>query len=186
MKNWFTSLADPSFMPHGHCYLWRPEILWTHVISDAVIAMAYYAIPVVLGIFLLKQRRAFPFPELIALFVAFIFLCGTTHLVAIYVTWYPAYEQQGWLKALTALVSITTALMLIPKLPVLISLPGIQAAFEESQKALAEVSAEKAEMQGLFDVATDREERIISLKMEINDLLAAQGKPGRYFRGDED
>ncbi|NND69290.1 MAG: hypothetical protein HKN19_16990, partial [Halioglobus sp.] len=151
MKEWLEYFADPNFMPHGHCYLWRPDILWTHVGSDLVIALAYYAIPVVLGIFLLKQRRAIPFPEIIALFVAFIFLCGTTHLFAIYTTWYPAYEQEGWLKALTALVSITTALVLIPRLPTLVTLPGIQVAYEKSERALAAVQVEKEEMQALYD-----------------------------------
>jgi hypothetical protein len=25
------------FMPHGHGYLWRPGILWLHIVSDALI-----------------------------------------------------------------------------------------------------------------------------------------------------
>ena len=29
------------FMPHGHCYLWVPGLLWLHVISDALIVFAY-------------------------------------------------------------------------------------------------------------------------------------------------
>ncbi len=184
MNQWLQSFANPNFMPHGHCYLWRPDILWTHVVSDLIIAAAYYAIPVVLGIFLIKQRRIVLFPELIALFVAFIFLCGTTHLVSIYTTWYPAYEQQGWLKALTALVSITTAIVLIPKLPRLVALPGIQAAYNESQNALTIIKLEKAEMQAVFDVANNREERILALKEEVNALLQAQGHAPKYLRGE--
>ncbi len=181
MDEWLKSLVDPSFMPHGHCYLWRPEILWTHVVADAVIALAYYAIPVVLGIFLLKQKKVIPYPEIIALFVAFIFLCGTTHLVAIYVTWNPLYEQQGWLKALTAIVSLMTAAVLVPKLPHLITLPGIQQSLLETKENLARVEAEKEEMQVVFDVATRREEKIFELKEEVNKLLIELNREPKYF-----
>ena len=41
-------LSSQGFEPHGHCYLWLPEILWLHVISDAFIALAYYSIPIAL------------------------------------------------------------------------------------------------------------------------------------------
>jgi len=48
------------FMPHGYCYLWRPEIIWLHSISDAAITLAYYMIPVGLFYFV-RKRRDLPF-----------------------------------------------------------------------------------------------------------------------------
>jgi len=42
VSNLFT---DPDFMPHGMCYLWRPGILSLHVVSDALITLAYFSIP---------------------------------------------------------------------------------------------------------------------------------------------
>lgn len=170
-------------MPHGHCYFWRPDILWTHVISDLIIAAAYYAIPIVLAAYLIKQRKVVHFPEIIALFAAFILLCGTTHLVSIYVTWHPLYELQGWLKAITALISIATAVVLIPKFPQLIALPGLQTAYEKSLVALAQIKEEKADMQAMFDVATNRETRILELKQEVNALLLSQGQASKYMQG---
>jgi len=180
MNEFFRSLAGQDFMPHGHCYLWKPEILWTHVVSDGVIAIAYYAIPFVLGAFLLKRQKQILFPEVVALFVAFIFLCGTTHLVSIYVTWNPVYEPQGWLKALTALVSITTAAVLVPKLPCLVALPGIHEAYERSEQALEDIRIEKQEMESIYKQGEAREMRIIELKAEINQLLNKQGKRKKY------
>lgn len=180
MKEFLASFANPEFMPHGHCYYWRPDILWTHVISDIVIAAAYYAIPVVLAIFIIKQKKIIIFPEIFSLFIAFIFLCGTTHLVAIYVTWFPAYEQQGWLKAITALVSITTALVLIPKLPQLVAMPGIRDAYEKNLAALEEAEDEKQKMQAIYDATQGRESRIVDLKQEVNELLKAAGMPEKY------
>ena len=38
------------FMPHGHCYAWKPSILWTTVGSDLLIAIAYFSIPMALAI----------------------------------------------------------------------------------------------------------------------------------------
>lgn len=180
--DWFKEIANPLFMPHGHCYLWRPEILWMHIISDAVIALAYYAIPAILAIFLIRRKKLIPYPEVIVLFVAFIFLCGTTHVAAIVVTWVPLYEQQGWIKAATALISIATAVILIPKLPKLITLPGIQEAYLQTQDQLKQERDRNQKMQAIYNDAIDREEKIVALKQEVNQLLAAQGKAPKYLQ----
>jgi len=184
MTDWMLSLVNPSFMPHGHCYLWRPDILWTHVISDVMVATAYYTIPVVLGIFLYKRKAAVPYAGILGLFVAFIFLCGTTHLMAIYVTWYPVYELQGWLKAVTAAVSLLTALALVPKLPELISIPGIKQAYEENERSNVALNEKNREMQVVYNSVIDREDRIVNLKREVNALLNELNQPERYL-GDE-
>lgn len=109
-------LLENDFMPHGHCYFWRPDILWTHVVSDAVIAVAYFSIPVTL-LFFLRRRPDIPFPAMIALFALFIVLCGAGHLLEIWTIWNPIYSLQGVEKALTALVSIATAVAMVPIIP---------------------------------------------------------------------
>lgn len=38
-------LGANSFIPHGHCYLWRSPLVSLHVASDAIIAVSYYSIP---------------------------------------------------------------------------------------------------------------------------------------------
>jgi hypothetical protein len=47
------------FMPHGYCYLWDPRIVWLHVISDGLIAAAYYCIPIIL-IYFIRKNRSLP------------------------------------------------------------------------------------------------------------------------------
>jgi hypothetical protein len=43
MPDWSSAwFAGNNFMPHGHCYLWTPSLLWTYVISDLTIGAAYY------------------------------------------------------------------------------------------------------------------------------------------------
>lgn len=31
MSDFLTALFSSDFMPHGHCYLWKPEIVWLHL-----------------------------------------------------------------------------------------------------------------------------------------------------------
>ena len=111
--------SDRGFMPHGMCFQWRPEILWLHVISDLIVAIAYFSIPLVLCV-LLYKRRQIPFKWLVILFASFILLCGATHLVSIVVLWNPLYQLQGLMKLATAAVSIATAVVLFPLLPKLL------------------------------------------------------------------
>lgn len=61
MPDFFRRLFFDDFMPHGHCYFWKPEIVWLHVVSDALITLAYYSIPVILLV-LVRKRRDLPFP----------------------------------------------------------------------------------------------------------------------------
>lgn len=178
---WLGFLSNPDFMPHGHCYLWRPDILWTHIVADITIATAYFAIPVVLAIFLYKRKAAIPYAEILGLFIAFILLCGMTHLMNIYVTWYASYEIQGWLKALTAIVSILTALVLAPKLPELITLPGLKHDYEKNLAALETLEEKQRLSEGLLQHSLNREERILELKNEVNALLKAAGQKEKYL-----
>ena len=180
MQDWLQQFVNPAFMPHGHCYLWRADILWTHVISDAAIGISYYLIPVVLGIIIYKRQGKLPHKEIFALFIAFIFFCGTTHFVQIYVTWYPLYEYQGWLKALTAFTSVLTAAVLAPKLPQLIRLTSIEEDYNNNLEELAAVKAKNEQMNSVYSVTLDREENIIKLKQEVNALLLAAGNEKRY------
>lgn len=180
MQDWFLQFVNPNFMPHGHCYLWRPDILWTHVISDFVIGVAYTLITLILGILLYKRRKGLPYKDIFGLFMAFIFFCGTTHFVAIYVTWYPAYEYQGWLKALTAFTSILTAIVLGPKLPSLIRLPGVEANYYRALDELETQKQKNAQMSSVYSVTLDREERIIKLKKEVNALLVELKRDHAY------
>lgn len=121
MLEFFSKLfSQVGFMPHGHCYLWQPEILWMHVVSDLIVAVAYYSIPLALGIILYK-RRSFPFKWVIMLFAAFILLCGTTHIISIITQWNPVYRLEGIMKLLTAVVSIATAVVMFPLLPKLVA-----------------------------------------------------------------
>ncbi len=128
MFAWFTNLLIDSsdFMPHGACYLWQPSILWLHIISDILIALAYYSIPFAL-FYLVKKRVDLAYHRVFLLFGVFICLCGTTHLMSIWTIWHPDYWLDGMLKLATALVSIVTAALIWPLIPAILRLPSPQA-----------------------------------------------------------
>jgi PAS domain S-box-containing protein len=109
-------------MPHGHCYLWQPHILWTNVISDLLIAIAYFSIPVAILIFI-KKRPDVGHRNIALLFSLFILFCGVTHVFGVITIWTGIYGYHGIIKSLTALVSITTAVYLYKMLPELVLVP---------------------------------------------------------------
>jgi signal transduction histidine kinase len=130
------------FMPHGYCFEWRPGVLWLHVLSDFSIAVAYFGISFTLFYFV-RKRRKLPFQLLFFLFSAFIILCGTTHLFSIWVLWRPNYYIEGYVKALTAVVSLGTFITLIFVLPrVLQTALSLEALLETRGKELADANAE--------------------------------------------
>ena len=59
MSEFLSKLLSSDFMPHGACYLWKPEIVWLHAISDGSIALSYYVIPLFLISFV-RQRKDLP------------------------------------------------------------------------------------------------------------------------------
>ena len=94
-------------MPHGVCYLWTPSVLWLNVISDGVIAIAYFIIPLLLV--RAMHKNLLPFGGLFFMFSAFIIMCGLTHIMKIVTVWYPVYYLEGSIAAITAIISIFTA-----------------------------------------------------------------------------
>lgn len=116
-------LLDGSLMPHGHCLLWRSDLLFLHVFGDAVTTLSYFAIPVAL-VYLVRKRSDLAFNWLFLLFAAFILFCGITHLISLANIWHGYYFIEGLAKTATALVSILTAIMLWRLLPTAAALPS--------------------------------------------------------------
>jgi signal transduction histidine kinase/CheY-like chemotaxis protein len=124
MLAFLQDLLDSSTLsPHGICLLWRPELIWLHVVSDALIALAYFSIPFALSIFVSK-RRDVEFGWVFWAFAIFIMACGLTHVFSIWTLWIPDYALEGVVKALTAAASVVTAIMLWPLLPKILALPS--------------------------------------------------------------
>jgi len=149
MLAFFERLLDSSmFSPHGICLLWEPELIWLHVASDAVIAAAYFSIPVALSIFV-SRRRDVDFGWIFWAFAIFILACGFTHVLSIVTLWVPIYGIEGLVKALTGVASIVTAVMLWPLLPKVLALPS-PSQLRAAEFALAEEGRQRREAEHML------------------------------------
>ena len=145
-----------SLSPHGICLLWRPELIWTHVVSDSLIAAAYFSIPIALAYFV-SRRRDIVFGWMFWCFAVFITACGTTHLLAIWTLYVPDYGLEAMVKVVTAAASLGTAVALWVLMPKALILPSptqlrqaneeLHARIHERDQALAALKEAHAERQ---------------------------------------
>lgn len=167
MLNLLKTLFSPTqYMPHGHCYLWQTPLVWLHIVSDALIAIAYWSIPAML-LYFVRRREDVPFSRVFVLFSAFILLCGTGHLIEIWTLWHPAYWLSGLEKAATALVSCYTALKLVELLPEFLALKSPRQ-LELLNQALEQQIVERKQAEASLEVRV--QERTAEL-MQINTVL---------------
>jgi len=155
-----------SYMAHGYCLLWKPWLVVLHAGSDLLIFLAYFAIPVAIWLFL-RQRPDLELKPLAILFAAFIFLCGLTHFVQMLTLWWPIYETQGVLKAITAFVSLATALMIFPLIPRAVAIPSPLALQFANQGLKREIGAHEDTLQRLRDAHDELERRVEERTREL-------------------
>ena len=135
--------STKEFMPHGMCYEWDPSVIWLHVVSDSLIALAYYSIPLTL-VYFVRKRNDLAFDWIFVCFAIFIVACGTTHLMEILNIWTPTYWLSGAIKAFTAVVSVMTAILLIRLVPQALALPSPEQ-LRKSNAALQNEMRERSE-----------------------------------------
>ena len=154
-----TMFDSSSFMPHGHCYLWTPPLVWLQVLSNAAIALAYVFIFGTL-VYLVRRVRDIPFQWMYVAFAVFIVACGITHAMDVYVIWQPAYWLDGSIRAVTALASVGTAMMLPPLVPKAIALADAASVSHERGMKLETANRELATL-------LDRSKELEQLKTQF-------------------
>jgi len=178
--------SSGNFEPHGYCYLWNPGLVWLHVISDSLIAAAYFAIPVVLILFV-RRRRDLLFSWMFVLFGVFIVACGSTHLMEVWNLWHGNYWLAGVIKAATAAASVPTAVLLARLMPEAVDLPS----FSQWIKANAAVKQEilerkEAELSLRIREASFREQaELLDLTHDAIFVRSLDGKILYWNRGAE-
>jgi len=164
MNVYLERFARTDFMPHGYCLKWTPDLVGLHVASDAIIALSYFSIPVAL-LWFVRRRKDLAFSWIFLMFGAFILLCGTTHVLGIWTLWYAQYYAEGAVKAVTALVSIGTAVALWPILPRALALRSPAQLAAEVANRTAELARAHRDLETMFFVAShDLREPIRSIQ----------------------
>lgn len=179
MLDFFAKLLSADFMPHKMCYLGDAAVTWLNVISDCLIALSYYLIPILL-IRLVRKRKDVEFRWAFVAFAMFILACGTTHLLGAVTVWTPVYRLEGTMKAITAAASGATFLALIPFMPALVALPSPkqlalanQSLEEQVARRTASLEKALADLRSEMKLRQDAETQLIQAqKMEAVGRLA--------------
>jgi signal transduction histidine kinase/CheY-like chemotaxis protein len=169
--------SSAGFMPHGMCYQWQSDILALHIISDSLIALAYFSIPPTLMYFV-RRRQDLQFNWIFMCFAVFIVACGTTHLLEIWTIWQPVYWLSGIVKAITALASVPTAFLLVRLIPEALRWPSpaaLQRANHKLELEVAERKRAEGEVRQVNDLLEIRVlERTRELEVAYQSLRQAQ------------
>lgn len=157
------------FVPRWDCGNWTNAHAYLHIFSDLGVWSAYLAIPMVLGYFILRKRNM-PFRFVFVLFGAFIFACGTTHLMEAIIFWWPGYRLAGVIKLLTAVVSWGTVAALIPITPLALAMRAPQ----ELEQEIAERERAEAALKRLHAELEDRVRQRTAELAQANAALEAE------------
>lgn len=149
--------VESDFMPHGHCYLWKPELVMIHSLSDIMIAIAYFTIPIIMFkfAFLKKDPKLNSF---LTLYILFIFLCGLTHINEVINLWNGFYYYSGVVKLMTALISLITAYKLFANKDYILSIPSPSETEQEKKK----LSLTNDELDKMINEKTNKLQRYAS------------------------
>ncbi|MET3117652.1 signal transduction histidine kinase [Undibacterium sp. GrIS 1.8] len=173
MDSLLSWIITSEFMPHGHCYLWTPSLLWLYVASDTLTGISYYSIPLAL-IFFVRRRHDLEFNWIFIMFSAFIFACGTTHLISILTIWEPAYWLDASVKGFTAVLSVVTAVMLWRLMPTALKIPSTTLLNETIKKLESEVARRGLAERNLTQLNKELDAQVIARTQkltETNEML---------------
>ena len=124
------------------CGNWSSIQGWTSILSDIVIFLSYFGIPLGILFFLFRTEfKDFTLKKLLLLFTLFIVSCGLTHLVDAFIFWTPVYNLSIMMKFITAIISGTTFIILVQATPQLLSFKSpdqLQKIIEKQTKELRE------------------------------------------------
>ncbi len=167
-RSWLEALFQV-FTPRRVCMFGEPDVIWMHVVSDALIALAYFSIPFALVHFA-RRRPDLVFGRTFRLFAAFIFACGTTHVFGVWDVWQPLYRVEGFVKAWTAAVSIATAAYLWREMPRALTLPSPAQLRTVNESLQREIDDRRTAQEALRQLNESLEARVVERTAELEEV----------------
>ena len=118
IKDFFSGLFDTSlWSARWQCGYWSDFHGWLYIVSELLIWIAYFLIPLIILNYFLKKKTSLRFNKAYIYFAAFILLCGSTHFLDALMFWVPMYRLNALVRIVTAMVSLATVYHLIKILP---------------------------------------------------------------------
>ncbi len=166
MQDWLSFLLETKeYMPHGFCFLWQPDVLWIIVVSNVIIALSYFSIPVALSYFVYKRQGVdIEFKGILILFSLFIFVCGTTHILTVVTIWKPIYGLAAITDALTAIISLLAAVLLWPLIPKALLIPSPSELMQANLRLQNEIIYHKKAKEDIARLNADLDQMVKLLK----------------------
>jgi len=146
-------VANLQFMPHVFCYLGNSTLISVNLVSDLLIGVSYVVISLTLLYMVRASKGGIPFHWMFLAFGTFIIACGGTHFMEAITLWHPVYWISSYVKVITAVASVATAVALplvVPK--ILANIATLRVAEEraaELAKANEKLSAANEKLQEL-------------------------------------
>src|ERR1700677_2526426 len=145
-------LLSGHYLPHRYCYLAQPDLIWTNVIMDGLIAASYVVIFACLFWIVARLRSTPQTRAYLWVFVAFgifIIACASTHFMEVVTIWWPVYRLSVAFKLACAMASVATAVLFTHAAPTITA--GIRQFLEtlaQSQRDHAADVMERVKVQG--------------------------------------
>jgi PAS domain S-box-containing protein len=137
------NLANLQFMPHIFCYLGNPTLISVNLISDLLIGSSYVVISLTLVYLVRASKGGIPFHWMFLAFGTFIIACGGTHFMEVITLWHPVYWASAYVKVITAVASVFTAVALPLAIPGVL---GNIASIRLSEERAAELAKANAKL----------------------------------------
>ncbi len=177
MDTFMSLMGRNGFLPHGYCFTWSPGLLWSMVTADAIIALAYFSIPLAI-ISYFRRRPEATTTRLAWLFSAFIFACGMTHVMDIWTIWQPDYAVQAISKIVTAAISLVTSIALWPLIPKALKIPSVK----QLQQVIGDLEAEVGRRKSAEDQLVAIQQSLAVTLASIDAGFIATNREGKVTR----
>jgi signal transduction histidine kinase len=146
-------ILSSQFLPHAFCYTGDAALISTHLISDGLIWLSYVVIAGTLVYLVRQLKNEMPFQWMFLAFGLFIIACGFTHFMEIVTLWRPVYWLSAYVKIVTAVASVMTAIALPPLVP---RIREMAKAAAKSREVQADLAASNRELEAFsYSVSHD-------------------------------
>src|SRR5688572_16277536 len=101
---------------HGYCLLWNSKLILWSIITNGLIAITYFLIPLILYTVAASTNFKIPltYRNTLLSFACFIFFCGTGHLIDVLLIWLPWYWFKVVWDGLTGIANVVALVHLLP------------------------------------------------------------------------
>ncbi len=107
----------------GDCWRDPPQLVWLQTTSNILITFAFYSIAALI-IYFIHKRQDIERSWIIPILAICILSYATTHLIETWSLWYPSDLLSGLLQAVTAIISILIASIIVLLIPTALTIPS--------------------------------------------------------------